>query len=91
MQSLVEGDEAQFKRDMSILICMPIYTIALALNAFAAKKLNKMSSNIEIELTMGQATVDPIQTKLNLIRICDNQIFLLRSKGETISFIGNKK
>lgn len=89
MDSLVEGDWDKLRSDFKDLICVPIQSIAQALNSFAHNKLKIEKITERIEFIMSKALNDPIGTKKALIKICNDQIFILRSHGEKVDFIGD--
>jgi len=87
MQSLISNDLEMFKKDMSILICQPIYVLATSLREYSSRKTGKSNDMHDIELVMDQSIVDPIEVKKTLLRICNTEIFLLKSKGHPIEQI----
>jgi NACalpha-BTF3-like transcription factor len=87
MQSLISGDKAMFNKDMAILICQPLRVLACALHEYSNNEFKKQNSSEDIELIMEQAIFDPIKTKQALIRICNTEIFLLKSNGKQLEEI----
>ena len=88
MQSLLLDDYEAFRKDIAQLICYPLHVLARSLREYSQNKIGKHNSTQEIDLIMKQSISDPVETKKALIRICNTEIFLLKSHGVPILPIG---
>ena len=88
MDALLSEDEDKFREDMAFLTCYPLKLVATSLRErFYEDKEDK--EDPEIEETLRLAYQNPVESKNNLIRICNAIIFKLRSKSIHFEYIKN--
>lgn len=80
--SLVEQDDKAIERDFRILICQPISIVAEAL----ARRAQAEGPLEEIQASL-KADGEIIETKRNLICICNTQIFKLNQAGCDLQYV----
>lgn len=86
MESLLAENETQFMSDLTTLICLPLQTVAEALNQ-RSTELGAGSADGEISDTIKLIIADPVEAKNNFIRICNSQIFKLKSVGMKYEYL----
>jgi hypothetical protein len=90
MLSLVSNESQQFKQDMAELICQPLVVLAEALTEMVCKEdpTKPLVNVVDVRETYKTAKDNPLEARDNLIRICDNKIFRLKSLGMSFHYIG---
>lgn len=89
MDSMIEKNEEKFLCDMSHLICRPLFLIAKSLVEILSKHTEVNMQ--EVYDTMKFAELNPIESKENLIRLCNSMIFKIRSFGVHYEYIKNSE
>ena len=88
LEAHLTGKREVFIRDMGIIMCAPIKIIAEALAAGPGNDPSAKDERLLKEISdtfkaFQDGKCGPIETKNNLIRLCNTIIFKLRQKGHT--------
>ena len=84
---MAEDNHERLRESLSLIICQPLRVLVEALTSYVEQKTNTTIPIEEVSITMIMAKKDPLGAKKNLIRICNNRIFTLKSFDEKIEEI----
>lgn len=88
VDSLMNNDIKQFKKDLSDIICIPVMVITDAL----IERLKSLDSKIDVygyraQLANTSKIVNPIEAKKDMIRICNVVIYQLKKYGVEVELL----
>jgi len=75
-------DEKLFKKDIALLICIPIKTIIEFLVQMRNEKYKDGINTKEVEDVMKLSEYDPLTVKTTLVRIAEGHLQSLHNRGE---------
>jgi len=75
-------DEKLFKKDIALLICVPVKAVIEFLVEIRNKKYKDGIDMKEVEDVMKLAEHDPLTIKTTLVRICNEHFTSLQNRGE---------